>query len=141
MPVQIDCIPPHIDHHDFSRPFCTISLLSEQSIMFGHKLIPLSAGEFVGATCDSFLLPLPTGRAARASCRYEKGHTFALPRALCVMERHDLVLGFLVCVPAAGRMNHQQEGVPGSSCIPAMAAGFNGCDAILCPLLQGPAWC
>ena len=58
---QIDCIPPHIDHHDFSRPFCTISLLSEQEIMFGHKLIPLSAGNFVGATCESFLLPLPVG--------------------------------------------------------------------------------
>ena len=59
--MQIDCIPPHIDHHDFSRPFCTISLLSQQCIMFGHKLVPLSAGEFVGATCDPFLLPLPTG--------------------------------------------------------------------------------
>ncbi|CAK0786469.1 hypothetical protein CVIRNUC_009682 [Coccomyxa viridis] len=65
----IDCIPPHIDHHDFSRPFCTISLLSQQSIMFGHKLIPLSAGEFVGATCESFLLPLPTG-----SCLVLKGN-------------------------------------------------------------------
>ena len=61
MLVQIDCIPPHIDHHDFSRPFCTISLLSEQEIMFGHKLVPLSAGHFVGATCDSFMLPLPVG--------------------------------------------------------------------------------
>ena len=29
--------------------------------MFGHKLIPLSAGHFVGATCESFLLPLPVG--------------------------------------------------------------------------------
>ena len=61
MAAQIDCIPPHIDHHDFSRPFCTISLLSEQSIMFGHKLVPLSAGNFVGATCEPFYLPLPTG--------------------------------------------------------------------------------
>ena len=25
-----DCIPPHIDHHDFTRPFCTMSLLSEE---------------------------------------------------------------------------------------------------------------
>ena len=25
-----DCIPPHIDHHDFTRPFVTLSLLSEQ---------------------------------------------------------------------------------------------------------------
>ncbi len=33
-----DCIPPHIDHHDFSRPFCTISLLSEECIMFGSRL-------------------------------------------------------------------------------------------------------
>ena len=27
-----DCIPPHIDHHDFSRPFVTLSLLSEQAL-------------------------------------------------------------------------------------------------------------
>ena len=26
-----DCIPPHIDHHDFTRPFATLSLLSEQA--------------------------------------------------------------------------------------------------------------
>ena len=26
-----DCIPPHIDHHDFARPFVTLSLLSEQA--------------------------------------------------------------------------------------------------------------
>ena len=25
-----DCIPPHIDHHDFTRPFCTVSMLSTQ---------------------------------------------------------------------------------------------------------------
>ena len=25
-----DCIPPHIDHLDFTRPFVTLSLLSEQ---------------------------------------------------------------------------------------------------------------
>jgi alkylated DNA repair dioxygenase AlkB len=31
-----DCIPPHIDHHDFIRPFSTISLLSEQPIVFGQ---------------------------------------------------------------------------------------------------------
>ncbi|OAY76360.1 RNA demethylase ALKBH5 [Ananas comosus] len=30
-----DCIPPHIDHHDFVRPFCTVSLLSQCNILFG----------------------------------------------------------------------------------------------------------
>ena len=28
-----DCIPPHIDHHDFVRPFCTISMLSKQPMV------------------------------------------------------------------------------------------------------------
>ena len=53
-----DCIPPHIDHHDFDRPFCTISLLSQQNIMFGSKIISRGPGDFV---CD-YELPLPTGR-------------------------------------------------------------------------------
>ncbi len=55
---QEDCIPPHIDHHDFSRPFCTISLLSEQSILFGQRLIPLGPGQFGGS---DFRIPLPPG--------------------------------------------------------------------------------
>ena len=52
-----DCIPPHIDHHDFDRPFCTISLLSEQHIMFGSKIISRGPGDFVG----DYEMPLPTG--------------------------------------------------------------------------------
>ncbi|EIE18868.1 hypothetical protein COCSUDRAFT_20284, partial [Coccomyxa subellipsoidea C-169] len=63
---QEDCIPPHIDHHDFSRPFCTISLLSEQAIMFGAKLIPLGPGKFGGNHCT---IPLPVG-----SCLVLKGN-------------------------------------------------------------------
>ncbi|GAQ91992.1 2-oxoglutarate (2OG) and Fe(II)-dependent oxygenase superfamily protein [Klebsormidium nitens] len=43
-----DCIPPHIDHHDFLRPFCTLSLLSEANIVFGTKLEPVGEGEFAG---------------------------------------------------------------------------------------------
>ena len=82
MAVQIDCIPPHIDHHDFSRPFCTISLLSEQEIMFGHKLIPLSAGNFVGATCESFLLPLPVG--AR-TCKHPRHACLRASAVLCFL--------------------------------------------------------
>ncbi|KAL0021789.1 hypothetical protein WJX77_000694 [Trebouxia sp. C0004] len=60
-----DCIPPHVDHHDFDRPFCTISLLSEQHIMFGSKIISRGPGDFV---CD-FEMPLPTG-----SCLVLKGN-------------------------------------------------------------------
>ena len=27
-----DCIPPHIDHHDFTRPFCTLRWAAAQSV-------------------------------------------------------------------------------------------------------------
>ncbi|KAK1305154.1 hypothetical protein QJS10_CPB11g01454 [Acorus calamus] len=43
-----DCIPPHIDHHDFVRPFCTISFLIESNILFGSKLKIIGPGEFSG---------------------------------------------------------------------------------------------
>lgn len=54
---ESDCIPPHIDHHDFVRPFCTVSLLSECNIIFGSNLKILGPGEFVGSTA----IPLPVG--------------------------------------------------------------------------------
>ncbi|KAG9443003.1 hypothetical protein H6P81_018857 [Aristolochia fimbriata] len=52
-----DCIPPHIDHHDFVRPFCTISFLSECNILFGSDLRIAGPGEFTGSTA----IPLPVG--------------------------------------------------------------------------------
>ncbi|ERN01658.1 uncharacterized protein LOC18429743 isoform X1 [Amborella trichopoda] len=52
-----DCIPPHIDHLDFVRPFCMVSFLSECSILFGSNLKILGPGEFGG----SFSIPLPVG--------------------------------------------------------------------------------
>ncbi|XP_030513590.1 RNA demethylase ALKBH9B isoform X2 [Rhodamnia argentea] len=52
-----DCIPPHIDNHDFIRPFCTVSFLSECDIVFGSKLKAIAAGEFAG----SYAVPLPVG--------------------------------------------------------------------------------
>ena len=61
-----DCIPPHIDHHDFDRPFCTISLLSEQHIMFGSKIISRGPGDFV---CD-YEMPLPTGMHGSCHSRW-----------------------------------------------------------------------
>ncbi|XP_020598497.1 uncharacterized protein LOC110038077 [Phalaenopsis equestris] len=33
-----DCFPPHIDNHDFIRPFCTVSFMSKSSIMFGKEI-------------------------------------------------------------------------------------------------------
>lgn len=52
-----DCIPPHIDNHDFVRPFCTVSFLSECDIVFGSKLKVIAAGDFDGP----YKVPLPVG--------------------------------------------------------------------------------
>lgn len=52
-----DCIPPHIDHHDFVRPFCTVSFLTQSNILFGSSLKILSPGEFSGPVS----IPLPVG--------------------------------------------------------------------------------
>lgn len=52
-----DCIPPHIDNHDFLRPFCTVSFLSECKILFGTSLKIEGPGEFSG----SFPISLPVG--------------------------------------------------------------------------------
>jgi alkylated DNA repair protein alkB family protein 5 len=52
-----DYIPPHIDHHDFVQPFCTVSLLSECKIVFGSNLKVVGLGEFFGLVS----IPLPVG--------------------------------------------------------------------------------
>nr|GMD10093.1 RNA demethylase ALKBH5-like [Ipomoea batatas] len=54
-----DCIPPHIDHHDFIRPFCSVSFLSECNIVFGSslKIVNHGIGEFFGPVS----VPLPVG--------------------------------------------------------------------------------
>ncbi|KAL1336362.1 hypothetical protein AAHE18_10G057400 [Arachis hypogaea] len=52
-----DCIPPHIDHHDFLRPFYTVSFLNQCDILFGKNLQVLSPGEFSGPAS----IPLPVG--------------------------------------------------------------------------------
>ncbi|XP_071716283.1 RNA demethylase ALKBH9B-like [Rutidosis leptorrhynchoides] len=52
-----DCIPPHIDHHDFVRPFCTISFLTQCNILFGSNLKIIGPGEFSGPVS----IPLPVG--------------------------------------------------------------------------------
>ncbi|XP_020599241.1 RNA demethylase ALKBH5-like, partial [Phalaenopsis equestris] len=45
------CIPPHIEHHDFVRPFCTVS------IVFGKEIDIVGPGEFRG----SVEISLPLG--------------------------------------------------------------------------------
>lgn len=60
-----DCIPPHIDHHDFVRPFVTVSLQSEQEILFSEKIVALDAGVFSG----KFKMPLPPGAHPRQTRR------------------------------------------------------------------------
>jgi alkylated DNA repair protein alkB family protein 5 len=52
-----DCIPPHVDSHDFVRPFCTASFLAECDILFGRSLKVLGPGEFGGAGSTSIRLP------------------------------------------------------------------------------------
>jgi len=52
-----DCIPPHIDNHDFVRPFCTVSFLSQCNILFGVNLNIVGPGEFAGPIS----IPLPLG--------------------------------------------------------------------------------
>ena len=46
-----DCIPPHVDHHDFLRPFVTLSLVSEQPILFGQHIVTPVPGAF-NADCE-----------------------------------------------------------------------------------------
>ncbi|XP_020595420.1 uncharacterized protein LOC110035528 [Phalaenopsis equestris] len=52
-----DCIPPHIDHQDFVRSLCTVSLISESSILFGTNIEIIVPGEFRG----SVQISLPRG--------------------------------------------------------------------------------
>ncbi|KFK36051.1 hypothetical protein AALP_AA4G071500 [Arabis alpina] len=53
-----DCIPPHVDNHDFLRPFCTVSFLNECNILLGSNLKVEETGEYSGG---SYSLPLPVG--------------------------------------------------------------------------------
>ncbi|KAM0885347.1 hypothetical protein ACQ4PT_030425 [Festuca glaucescens] len=52
-----DCIPPHVDSHDFLRPFCTASFLAHCDILFGRSLRVLGPGEFGGAGSTPINLP------------------------------------------------------------------------------------
>ncbi|KAJ7958438.1 oxidoreductase, 2OG-Fe(II) oxygenase family protein [Quillaja saponaria] len=52
-----DCIPPHVDNHDFVRPFCTVSFLSECNIVFGSNLKVVGDDQFA----RSIAIPLPMG--------------------------------------------------------------------------------
>ncbi|XP_020597545.1 uncharacterized protein LOC110037282 [Phalaenopsis equestris] len=52
-----DCIPPHVDHHDFARPFCIVSFIKKCNILFGTEIQIVGDGEFRGYV----EIPLPVG--------------------------------------------------------------------------------
>ncbi len=54
---QGDYLPPHVDHSHVERPFYTLTLLSECSLVLGHSLTMDAPGDFKGA----FHLSLPVG--------------------------------------------------------------------------------
>ena len=87
--LQGDCIPPHIDSMDFARPFCTVSLLSEQSIMFAQKLVPAGPGEFTARDgCKTVSIPLPKG---------EPGQGIVVVRRLVVAGWHWVAQWAVMC--------------------------------------------
>lgn len=59
-----DCIPPHVDHHDFFRPFSTVSFVSECNILLGKTIRVIGPGEFDGPVS----VPLPVGYAIQSYC-------------------------------------------------------------------------
>ncbi|XP_059434688.1 RNA demethylase ALKBH9B-like [Corylus avellana] len=59
-----ECIPPHIDHHDFVRPFCTLSLLSECKIVFGSNVKVVGPVDFF----EPVSIPLPVGSVFVLNC-------------------------------------------------------------------------
>lgn len=68
-----DCIPPHIDHHDFLRPFCTVSFLTESNILFGSNLKISGPGEFEGPVS----IPLLVGYASNILIAFLSIQTFS----------------------------------------------------------------
>ncbi|XP_020598386.1 RNA demethylase ALKBH5-like [Phalaenopsis equestris] len=52
-----DCIPPHIDHHEYVMPFCTVTFMSRSNILFGKEIDVIGPGEFK----RSIKIPLPVG--------------------------------------------------------------------------------
>ncbi|XP_020593262.1 uncharacterized protein LOC110033570 [Phalaenopsis equestris] len=51
-----DCIPLYVDHHDFTRPFCTVSFINKCNIMFGIEIQIIGDGEFRGSVEILFLV-------------------------------------------------------------------------------------
>jgi hypothetical protein len=53
-------LPPHVDSSSFARPFCTLSLLSQQDVVFGNN-IEGAEGQWTGPLSVS----MPTGSVLR----------------------------------------------------------------------------
>ena len=56
-------LPPHVDNRNFARPFCTVSLCSEQAVVFGSKVEKVGDGMFEGGA----RIYMPVGSALRVA--------------------------------------------------------------------------
>jgi hypothetical protein len=70
-------LPPHVDSEAFDRPFCTLSLLSEQQVVFGESIEGVN-----GEWCGRCRLTMPVGSVLRVAGAAAGPHIkHALPRA------------------------------------------------------------
>jgi alkylated DNA repair dioxygenase AlkB len=69
-------LPPHVDSDKFARPFCTLSLLSEQEVVFGPTI---DGSDGVWDACCR--LTLPTGSVLSVDGVAANAWKHALPRA------------------------------------------------------------
>ncbi|KAJ1419964.1 Oxoglutarate/iron-dependent dioxygenase [Sesbania bispinosa] len=75
-----DCIPPHIDHHDFVRPFYTVSFLNECKIMACFHSLPVgSVFNLSGNGADVAKHCIPSVSSRRISITFRKMDESKLP--------------------------------------------------------------
>ncbi|KAH0457264.1 hypothetical protein IEQ34_015171 [Dendrobium chrysotoxum] len=84
----ICCISPHIDNHDFVRPFYNVSFLSECNIVLGSNMKIVRLGEFI----ESISIPLLVGIyiAFRKMEKTKWPHWFKLEIDLQNVKHYDL---------------------------------------------------
>ncbi|XP_020597028.1 uncharacterized protein LOC110036836 [Phalaenopsis equestris] len=68
-----DCVPPHITHHVFVRPFCTVPFISNNNILFDKEIYVIGPGKFRGSkeiplSVDSVLILKGNGENIAKNC-------------------------------------------------------------------------
>lgn len=61
-----DCIPPHIDHHDFTRPFCTLRRAADISRTYAILKVPKEKVPHLGVMLRTLSNPAVYQRASAA---------------------------------------------------------------------------